>query len=69
MLIYDYTTGNYTTYYYKTSGAGGTGWRSTVSTSVDRSATVLPSVSAFLIKRKTGGADFTWHVPAVTIAN
>ena len=68
VLTYDGTSGVYTTYYYKTSGAGGTGWRSTASTSADRSTTVLPSGSAILIQRKSSGTDFTWKIPAANIA-
>jgi hypothetical protein len=66
VLIYNATTKAYTTYYYKTSGLGGTGWRSTASTSVDESATLLPSNSAILVQRKAAG-DFIWQAPAVTI--
>jgi hypothetical protein len=67
VLTYNATTGAYTTYYYKTSGAGGTGWRSTASTSVDRSTQVLPSNGAILIQRKNSGTDFTWEMPAVIV--
>ncbi len=51
----------YNTYYYKTSGLGGTGWRSTASTSVDESAASIPVGSAVLVVRKN--AAFNWVIP------
>ena len=66
LLIYNGTTGEYTTYYYKNSGiSGGTGWRSSASNSVDEAATVLPAASPILIQRRSNGSDFTWKIPAV----
>lgn len=69
VLVFDAATNAYTTYYYKNSGVlGGTGWRSSASNSVDVSGVALPSTSAILIQRKSGGVDFTWEIPAVQIA-
>lgn len=69
VLIYNAATKAYTTYYYKTVGGGGTGWRSTASATIDEGATPLPSTSAILIQRKSNGVDFIWQIPAVTIGN
>jgi hypothetical protein len=68
VLIYNAATKAYTTYYYKTSGGGGIGWRTPASASLDVGSTVLPSTSAILIQRKSSGVDFTWQIPAVSIS-
>ena len=52
----------YSTYYYKTSGLGGTGWRSSASTSVDASTTSIPVGAAIVVNRKNGAA-FNWVIP------
>ena len=57
VLLYDRTTNppQYDTYYYKTSGLGGTGWRSTNSTSVDASTTPLGPTAGVIVRRHTAG--------------
>jgi len=55
-------TGIYTTYYYKNSGVGGTGWRSTNSTSVDESNAALPFGTSFIVQRKVN-SSFRWIMP------
>lgn len=52
----------FNTYYYKTTTTfGGAGWRSTNSTSVDASATLIPVGAALFVSR--AGAWFTWVAP------
>ncbi|GAA5484844.1 hypothetical protein [Haloferula sargassicola] len=65
VLVFDATTNTYTTFWYKDSGLGGTGWRA--SGVADPANYVIPSERALLIQRKSG-ASFTWSVPAVDIA-
>ena len=52
----------YDTYYYKTSGLGGTGWRSTASTSVDASPISIPVGASIVVNRKNATA-FNWVIP------
>jgi hypothetical protein len=59
LLIFNPATQSYTTYYFKTSGGGGTGWRSTASSSVDQSGTVLAVGQSFLVNRKAA-TNFVW---------
>jgi uncharacterized protein (TIGR02597 family) len=58
-----YSAGAYSTYYYQTSGLGGTGWRSTTSTSADASSTVIPPGASVIVQRTNNAAPFTWSVP------
>ncbi len=58
VLIYDGLT--YQTYYYKTLGLGGIGWRSTASSSKDASGTILPAGSSILIQR-INNTGFLWQ--------
>lgn len=58
VLIYNGTT--YDTYYYKTQGLGGIGWRSTASSSADASGTLIPAGTSILIQRATDRAGFYW---------
>lgn len=51
----------YTTYYYKTGGIGGTGWRSTASTSTPEDGASIPVGSAVLVVRINAG--FNWIIP------
>lgn len=51
----------YTTYYYKTSGLGGNGWRSTTNTTVDEAGASIPAGAAIIVKRN--GAAFNWVIP------
>jgi len=51
------------TYYYKTGGLGGTGWRSASSTSIDASTNQIPLGAFAQIQRKIPG-QFTWSIPA-----
>ncbi len=70
VLIYNSVTGLYSTYYYKTSGVGGTGWRSTLSTSTDASGTAIPFGQSVLVQRTQGRAAFQWVAPQpFTITN
>lgn len=62
--IYDPNTATFNSYYYKTTAEdGGTGWRSTASTSADASNTVIPRGSSIIIRRANNAASFTWFVP------
>jgi len=65
LLIFDATTNTYTTFWYKDSGLGGTGWRAAGVAEPENF--VIPSTGAVLIQRKAGPA-FTWNVPAPVIA-
>jgi uncharacterized protein (TIGR02597 family) len=51
------------TYYYKTGGFGGVGWRSTASTSADASTNVIPAGASVLVLRRPGNPAFNWYVP------
>jgi uncharacterized protein (TIGR02597 family) len=62
VLIYNNSNNQYDTYYYKTSGLGGTGWRSTASTSTDASNTPIPFGASIIIPRVNPGS-FTWIEP------
>jgi len=57
VLIYDGLT--YQTYFYKTIGLGGTGWRSTASPSINASGTILPAGASILIQR-IDNTGFFW---------
>jgi hypothetical protein len=61
--IYNSANGQYSTYYYKTSGVGGTGWRSTLSTSADASGTPIPFGLSIIIQRLGGRPAFQWVAP------
>jgi uncharacterized protein (TIGR02597 family) len=50
------------TYYYKTSGFGGTGWRSGSNPTADASGTAIPFGASIIIQRNNPGS-FTWTVP------
>ncbi len=51
----------YDTYYYKTTGPGGTGWRSTSSISIDASAIPIAVGTSVVVVRS--GAAFNWVIP------
>jgi hypothetical protein len=53
---------SYDTYYYQTSGLGGTGWRKAGFPTADASADVIPVGSSLILKRKTVNG-FNWIVP------
>ena len=61
--IYNPGSGSYDTYYYKTSGLGGTGWRSTASTTADASNAVIPSGRSIIVQRTQNRGAFTWVAP------
>jgi uncharacterized protein (TIGR02597 family) len=64
ILIWNPTTSGYDTYFYKTSGLGGTGWRSFNSASTDASTTPIPAGAALFINRiGGGGVGFNWVAP------
>jgi uncharacterized protein (TIGR02597 family) len=53
---------SYETYFYQTSGIGGTGWRKVGVQSTDASgASIAPGTS--IIVRRTGADGFTWAIP------
>jgi uncharacterized protein (TIGR02597 family) len=60
VLLFDGTS--YQTYYYKTTGLGGTGWRSAASSSLDASSTLIPHGGALLIQRSASRPPFFWNV-------
>jgi len=51
------SSGDFNTYYYKESGLGGTGWRSSTSPSVDEANASIAPGEMFIINR-SGGAGF-----------
>lgn len=63
ILIYNTSTGVYDTYYYKNSGIGGTGWRSTASTSLDASSAPIPFGASIIVQRNQGRVPFQWVAP------
>lgn len=60
LLIFNGTT--YDTYYYKTQGLGGIGWRSTSNPSTDASGTLIPPASSIILQRIGGRGPFYWVV-------
>lgn len=52
----------YDTYYYQTSGFGGTGWRKGGAPTNDASATVIPLGSSIVVQRQSAPA-FDWVAP------
>jgi uncharacterized protein (TIGR02597 family) len=63
VLIYNPSTSQYVSYYYKSGGLGGTGWRTTTDPSTDQSATVIPTGQSIIIQRNQNRAGFTWVCP------
>lgn len=64
ILIWNPSTTGYDTYYYQTSGIGGTGWRKSGSPTVDASGSVIPAGSALFINRQaSSGLGFNWVAP------
>lgn len=57
ILVFD-ASGNSTTYYYKDSGLGGTGWRSAASSSTDEANTVIAKPGEMFFINRSGGAAF-----------
>lgn len=51
ILVYSPASHSYTTYYYQTSGLGGTGWRTTASNSTDASNSPFPPTAGLLVRR------------------
>lgn len=51
------------TYFYKTGGFGGTGWRATSDALTDASATAIPVGAAIFVIRKNDRPAFSWAVP------
>jgi uncharacterized protein (TIGR02597 family) len=66
LLIFNADTNEYTTFYYKNSGKGGTGWISSDPAILTPATYPLPSTGALLIQRKAGNA-FNWTVPTVIV--
>ena len=63
VLIYDQVNAIYNSYYYQTSGIGGTGWRLVGDTThADKSGITIPFGDSILIQRKAATA-FTWVAP------
>lgn len=52
----------YDSYYYQTSGIGGTGWRKLGSQSTDASSTSIAAGTSFIVRRLNTGS-FTWSIP------
>lgn len=63
VIIWNPATQVSATYYFKTSGLGGSGWRSALSTSVDASTNQIPLGAFAQIQRRIAGS-FTWTIPA-----
>ncbi len=59
--IFDGTA--FRTYFYKTGGFGGTGWRDTTNALIDASMTVVPASSSIFVIRKTNRPPFGWTMP------
>jgi hypothetical protein len=59
-LIWNGTS--YDTYYYQTSGLGGTGWRKGGAPAVDAASATIP-VGASVVIRRQGASGFSWVVP------
>jgi uncharacterized protein (TIGR02597 family) len=57
-----YNGASYDVYYYKNAGIGGTGWRSTLSTSTDCSQIPLPCGTSVLIERAKDLPSFFWCI-------
>lgn len=53
----------YVTYYYKTTGIGGTGWRSTASGTIDAGTNTIPVGASAAIVRRAGNPSFNWYIP------
>jgi uncharacterized protein (TIGR02597 family) len=53
----------YDTYYYQTSGLGGTGWRKSGAPAVDASATQIGVGQSIIVNRKLLGSPFNWIIP------
>ncbi len=67
LLIFNAVTNAYTTFWYKDSGKGGTGWQSSDPGILDPANYVLPSDASLLIQRK-GNGPFSWTVPTVNVS-
>lgn len=67
VLVYNTTTQGYTTYYYQTSGLGGTGWRRVGAPAADASAAPLRLQQGIIIKRYVSAAISLPLVGAVKV--
>ena len=67
ILVFNAAANSYTTFFYKSSGKGGTGWRSSDPAITVPQDYAFPSDSSLLIQRKAGAA-FNWKIPSVTVA-
>lgn len=63
ILIWNPVSTGYDTYYYQTSGIGGTGWRKAGAPTVDASTSSIASGSALFVNRRAAGAGFNWVAP------
>jgi len=63
VILWNPATQAYITYFFKTSGLGGTGWRSTTSASVDASTNTIPLGASGGIVRRAGNGPFNWFAP------
>ena len=61
--IYNSGTGLYTTYYFKSGGLGGTGWRTTSDPSTDQSGVAIPSGESIFVQRNQNRPAFNWTLP------
>jgi hypothetical protein len=62
-LVYILSGGTFTTYYYKTGGIGGTGWRSLSSPSTDTGSTSIAIGTGAVIQRRGSTATNVVLVP------
>jgi hypothetical protein len=65
VLIFNQVTGAFTTYFWSTGGASGTGWRSTGTT--DQGSTPIPLGQSLVIIRGTAAiprGPINWYAPA-----
>ena len=51
-----WSSSGFETFYYQTTGIGGTGWRKASARSADASATILPPTAALIVKRGASAA-------------
>lgn len=68
ILVYDVSSKSYTSFWFKSGGLGGTGWRSTDGSIGDPANYNFPAGSALFVYRK-GSQPFTWTMPSVTVNN
>ncbi|MDB6004234.1 MAG: N-formylglutamate amidohydrolase [Prosthecobacter sp.] len=64
VLIWNPAVTGYDTYYYQTSGFGGTGWRKSGAPTVDAGTASIPTGAALFVNRRAStGTGFDWVAP------